>query len=267
MVMQKRLLVDRLLHDSPAARRIHASDHAEAKRQFELAEKTLVRADQMIRGGALGDADTTLNEAMWQIGKARQLVPDPMTRVIEERMRNSQLVDTVGVLRASLARYIERQPAGAHRDEVTARLDRALVLVEEARAFSTAERVQEANGRLDQARLLLLVDLSALLSGETIVYAVRFGSPEEELAWETERNQSFEALIPSAIAQYRPGRDAVNLIDRYVERSRALVGTAKQQAAQKNAAAAVKSVQEATESLQRALRAAGLFVPQQMGSQ
>ena len=88
----------------------------------------------------------------------------------------------------------------------------------------------------------------------------------EEFDFELERHRSFERLVPLAVVQYRPTPEARILVDRYVaqardlrERAQALVGS--------DAMAAIKHLTDGTDSLRRALQAAGLVVPQIMGSQ
>lgn len=260
----KRELVARLLRESPAAKRIAESGDAQAREYYRLAGEALARADAALAAARAADADRELNDAMWQVGKARQRVPDPMSRVIQERMRNATLTENVETLVASFQRRLGAMAPGKSRDEAAARLARADLLVTDARSLKTAERIAESNRRLEDARGLLLQDVNALITGETVVYGTHFESAEDELAFELERNRGYAQLVPIAVAQYRPTRDAMLLIERYVEKSEAMVAVGRQQAGQRNLKSGIRTIQEATDSLQRALRAAGLSVPQTM---
>ena len=72
--------------------------------------------------------------------------------------------------------------------------------------------------------------------------------------------------MPLALLEFRPAAEALVLVERYVaqarelrERGEALVS--------RDPMAAIKSVVDGTDSLRRALQAAGLVVPQTMQSQ
>ena len=119
---------------------------------------------------------------------------------------------------------------------------------------------------IEQALTLLLKDALTRLDGQTLVYDRRFASSREEYAHELQRNRSYEALVPLAVLEYRPSREAQALIDRYVKQSRALRERAESQAATNDHAQAILTLVEGTDGLQRALQASGLTVPQTMGA-
>lgn len=260
----KRELVSRLLRESPLAKRVAESGDAPAREHYAMAEQALARADAALAASRAADADRELNDAMGQIGKARQRVPDPAASANQDRLRNATLSENVDTLVASSQRRVKLMPAGRARDDAADHLARAERLAAEARALRSTSRIADSNRRLEEARGLLLQDMSALITGETVFYTAQFTSAEEELAYELERNRSYAQLVPIAVAQYRPTRDALLLIERYVEKSEAMVALGRQQAGQRKFDTGIRTIQEATDSLQRALRAAGLAVPQTM---
>lgn len=265
---QKRTMVERILRDSPVATRIDGSANADAKRHLAQARELREQADALIAGGRAVAADALLNEAMRQIDRARQLVPDAVTRAIEERARHRQLLESIASLQNSYQLNVERELAAGRKD-ATADSDmaRAVAMVEEAKNLATAERVAEANRTLDAALELMLRDFQVHLGGQVLIYSRTFPQPQDEYAFELERNRSYESLVPIAITEFRPGKDARALIDRYVKQNRALRERAERQAAAKSLKAAVTLLQDGTEVLQRALQAAGLNVPQTLGQQ
>jgi hypothetical protein len=113
----------------------------------------------------------------------------------------------------------------------------------------------------------MLADFQMLLGGQALIYSRAFPQPQDEYPFELERNRSYESLVPLAMTEYRPDKDAQAVIDRYVRENKALQEQAQKQAAARNLKAAVQSLQNGTEALQRALQAAGLVVPQTMGQQ
>ena len=108
LVEQKEALMKRLLSDSPAAQRIEASNNAEAKQYLAGAQESYRKAVLSIRNNNIAGADRHLNEATWLIGKARQHVPDPLTRDVEHRVRYAQMLDSVESLRVSYQRHLQR---------------------------------------------------------------------------------------------------------------------------------------------------------------
>ena len=265
IVEQKITMVDQLLNQSPVAARVLNSQNEQARRHFTSARELVSHARALIAASQLRGADALLNEAIWEISRAQQLVPDPGSQQAGERARYAQLEDSVLALQrtAMIALPLPSSRQGESTERVSAR---ASALVEQAVALARADRYIEANKQLDQALVLLLKDASMRLTGQTIVYDRRFADRREEFDFELERHRSFERLVPLAVVQYRPTPEARVLVDRYVaeardlrERAQALVGS--------DAMAAIKLVTDGTDSLRRALRAAGLVVPQVMDSQ
>lgn len=260
VVKQKEALVRSLIGNSPVAARIGSSQSAEAKQFFATAQDHYNQAALHIQTGDLAKAEQFLNDAMWNIGRARQLVPDPAARQVEEKVRYARLQEGVESLRASYARHVGRlkgQPAGAGGERDLKRIDG---MVEEARTHMNSDKVTEAVRTLERAEKALLQGMNQVL-GTTVEYAQKFDDPAEEFAYELERNRSFVDLVPVAVAELKPGNDAKRLIDRYVEQNRTARDQAQQQAQAKDYGTALKTIRTGTGYLQRALLAAGLVMP------
>lgn len=121
----------------------------------------------------------------------------------------------------------------------------------------------EAAGSVEAAYSRRLSESAAPLAGRTLVYGLDFAGPHEEFAFELERHRSFERLMPLAVARFRPAPEVRAIVDRYTAEARRLRESA-EAAAPREPARAIQQVTEGTEQLRRALRAAGLDVPQTM---
>ena len=264
-VEQKITMVDKVLNQSPVAARVLTSQNEQARRHFTDARELMSHARSLSSSGQLRGADALLNEAIWEISRAQQLVPDPGSQQAGERARYEQLENSVAALQrtALIALPLPNARTGESGERVAAR---AGGLVEQAVAFAKADRYIEANKKLDEALLVLLKDASGRLAGQTIVYDRRFADRAEEFAFELERHRSFERLVPLALLEFRPTPEAQVLVERYVAHARELRGRAEALAA-KDAMAAIKEILEGTDSLRRALQSAGLAVPQTMNSE
>jgi hypothetical protein len=262
---QKFTMLDKLLNQSPVAARVLTSQNEEARRHFTSARELVSHAQALSGSGLLRGADALLNEAIWEVSRAQQLVPDPGTQQASERVRFTQLEDSVAALQRTA--LIALPPANGRQADSTERTTtRASLLVEQAVALARADRYIEANKQLDEALMLLLKDASTRLAGHTIVYDRRFADRREEFDFELARFHSFERLVPLALLEFRPTPEALVLVKRHVaqaqearERAEGLV--------QRDAMAAIRGVTEATDSLRRALEAAGLVVPQTMSAE
>lgn len=257
VVKQKEALVRSLIGASPVASRIAASQSAEAKEFFAKAQDFYNQAVLHIQTGDTAKAEQFLNDAMWNIGKARQMVPDPAARQVEDRVRYARLLEGVESLRGSYARHAARTKAQDAQRELT-RID---ALIEEARTHMNSEKTADAVRTLEQAEKSLLQGTNKILGSTTLQYAEKFDSPAEEFAYEMDRNKSFIDLVPVALAELKPSEDAKRLVERYVEQNRNMRDQAQQQAKSSDFTAALKSIRSGTGFLQRALLAAGLVVP------
>lgn len=266
-VEQKAAMIDKLIFNSPVAARVGGSQNEDARRHFNNARELYTHAKLLTTSGQLRGADLLLNEAIWEIGRAQTIVPDQSTRLASERSRYEQLKGSVDALLRTYQLGITGGAVTLRPDAVGERnVQGAMAAVEQARVAADSGRVIDANRTLEQALALLLKDALTRLQGQTLVYDRRFASSREEYAHELERNRSYESLVPLAIAEYRPSREAQALIDRYVKQSRALRERAESQAAANDHAQAILSLVEGTDNLQRALQASGLTVPQTMGA-
>lgn len=263
LVEQKEALVNRLLEDSPAAQRIAASGNAQAQQFMSAGREHHRSALAALQAQDIRAADGRLNEALWSIGRARQLVPDSMYRVIEYRVRYAQLVASIESLQASYRGHLSHLGRAPDDD---ASWKTVAGLVEEAKSFRVSERLADANRLLLKAERSLLAAFGTVLGTNTLDYTMHFATAAEEFKFELDRYRSFGELVPLAIAELRPAGDALRLIDRYVESGRAARESAQQHAAQREYAAALKIIRGGTAQLERALTAAGLAAPQEAAS-
>lgn len=263
-VAQKIAMMDKVLNQSPVAARVLTSQNEQARRHFTSARELVSHAQALSARGLLRGADALLNEAIWEISRAQQLVPDPGSQQAGERARFAQLEDSLSALQRTTQTALPLP--GARRDESSERVAaQAKTLFEQGVALARADRYIEANRQLDQALVLLLKDASARLAGHTIVYDRRFADRREEFDFEIARHRSFERLVPLALLEFRPAPEALALIHRYVAEARGARERGEAQV-ERDAAGAIKQVTDGTDWLRKALQAAGLVVPQTLDS-
>lgn len=263
-IEQKISMLEKLLGQSSVAARVLASGSEQAQRHLGAARELAVRARSLSAVGELPRADALLNEAIWEIGRAQQLVPDSGVRRVADRARYMQLEDSVAALRRTSE--IGQPAAGPGAEPLAGVVARADVHVQRAVGLAAAERYSEANQELDLALMLLMKEASSRLAGQTLVYGTRFANRREEFDHELERHRSFERLVPLALAELRPAPEAVAVVQRHVARARELRERG-EAVAGRDLAAAIGHVVDGTYALRSALQASGLVVPQTMGGQ
>lgn len=260
-VDSKMRLVKLLLDQSPAVQRIPGSGNAQAKGMLASAQDAYQRAGSEVQGGRPETAVRLLDEALRQIVAASRLVPDPAQIASQERVRYVQLSEAIRSFQA-LYRNIAKRNANNAQTTLAPDLDRIGAMLDKAAGLAAGGSHREANQQLNDAYKIVASMLSKLMVSETVVYTTKFDTPAEEFQYELARNKSFEDLIPVALAQLQPTPETAALSEQYAQQSRQLRDAAQQQAAGGNYGNALKSIQDATGHLQRALRVAGLAVPQ-----
>jgi tetratricopeptide (TPR) repeat protein len=260
IIEQKIAMIDKVLNRSPVAARVLTSQNEQARRHFTSARELMAHAQALAARGQLRGADALLNEAIWEISRAQQLVPDPGSQQAGERARYAQLEDSLAALKRTNLIALP-QAAGRQEDAAERAATRANALIEQGVALARADRYIEANKQLDQALVVLLKDASARLAGHTIVYDRKFTDRRQEFDFELARHASFERLVPLALLEFRPAPEALVLIQRLVAEARVSRERGEAQV-DRDAVVAIKHVTDGTDSLRRALQAAGLVLPQ-----
>lgn len=250
-------LVKLLLAQSPALQRIPHSDSAPAKVKLAEARSLYAKAEAEPAPAA---ALPLLDDALRQIVAAARLVPDAQQLAAQEKRRNAEL-------RAAILSFqtLRRDAAGGQgAPDEAGRLDE---LVARADALSAGADTHQANALLTQAYQIVVSGLNRMLAARTIVYDLKFASPDEEFRHELARNRAYDELVPIALAQAQLAQDTLALAQGYARQGRGARDAAQQQGGAGDVGGAVKTLQDATTHLQRALRVAGVVVPQSPDSQ
>lgn len=257
-VEQRIRLTARLLADSPTAQRIIASGDQGAIGHFDEGRVHQSLAEDRLAQGDLAGARRAVEEALRHIGMARRMVPDARARQAVARLRFEQLYPSVTRLldawrnRAGTA----SDPAMVHANDQA----------DAARAAQLEGRHEDAVRMLADAERQVLAGIQHLLHASTLDYTERPATPAEELKIELARHQSLSELVPIALVDLKPPPEAVALIERYQEASRALRMRATQSAQRGNTIEALAHVRSALLYLERALAAAGVTSPTPTGA-
>lgn len=260
-VKQKLSLVDALLTKSPAMARIASGRNQQAQDKAQQARELYQRAQAAMAKGDNAVADGHLNDALRLMSTASQSVPDPKHTLTEQRAEYADLVQKIEAFQISL-QHFRQQFKHKTQADVAPDIERIRTMVKAATALENAGDLPGASKILVEAHTISVATLNKMVSGETLVYDLRFSSAADEFRYELERHRSYEELIPIAVNTLHPTGEANRLIDRYFEQSERLKVQAEEEAARGEHKNALIAMREAIDYLQKALQSVGIVVPQ-----
>lgn len=258
-VEQRVRLAERLIADLPTAQRIAGSGNAQAIGLLDEGRLHHALASEALQRGDLVVARREVDAALRHVSQARRLVPDAAARQAAAGRRQEQM-------QATLARLIDAWRA--HGGAAVAQdgdFYAAESLISSARGFAEAGRHTDAVFTLELAERHVLAGMNRALHARELDYTQRAATPEQEFKLELLRHEGLSELVPLAVSELGPRADALALIERYGQSSRALHAQALQQFRNGDAAGALVPLRQAMLFLQRALQAAGVAMPQATG--
>ena len=257
--------VEKLIHESAAAKQILESDNTEAK---ALRERALKYLDEARAAEVKGDVDgvaEALNKAKMAIFSGMrlvggQVVKDKREENFEKKYRSlSSLLEAHERIRqehdqSEALSPEERQAA----EEVSVYTQ---VRMKEARTLLEKGNQVEAQNVLNTAYLSLKLSLTKLRDGKTMVRSLNFATKEDEYKYELRRNDTHMMLINTVLKEKRGDPRLGPLMNIPLKAAEKLRGEAEQQAASGDFERAIKTLEDSTKQIIRAIRVGGVFIP------
>jgi hypothetical protein len=246
-----------LVEQSSAARQVDSGGNAEAKQRREKARQLLTDARAALAAGDVAQAHKLVDGAARTMMEAvRMSAPDQITAGKERSDFEARLTSTRALLEAQ-QRIAAEKGAGARNAELMQRIEG---MVAEAQKLATAGNLKEARRMLDQAYGASRAAIGGLRGGDTLVRSLNFASKEEEYAYEIDRNDTHKMLV-QVLLQDKRSASTDAMVERALKTADDLRKQAEQQASRKEFDSGVRSLEESTKELVRAIRAAGVFIP------
>lgn len=257
-VLQKISFARMLATQSKLAYRLSHSADGQAQAMLHHARQDVDASQKSFDEGDMPGAAARVDEALHLLTEAARRLPQQTRH--DYKLQYKELLDAVTTYKDSYDRNYQRMVKARGKDAVGAPLNE-----EQFRYMVSRARADAGRGDFDKASRVLAVAqrritkaLTVLLKGQTLVYEKKFDSPKDEYRYETRRHRSYADLIPQAIKQHQPTQRARELIHQFVDLSGSLQSHAAEQARSGDYQDAVKTMQEATAHLQRALWIAGV---------
>lgn len=246
-----------LVEQSSAARQVDSSGNAEAQARRDRAKALLAEARSSLAGNDVMKAHQLVDLAARSMMEAvRMSAPEQVNAAKLRSDFDARLSSTRALIDAQ-QRIAKEKGAGARNPELVHKIE---AMVADAQGHASAGRLVEAHRVLDQAYGAARASIGGMRGGDTLVRSLNFATKAEEYAYEVDRNDTHRMLV-DVLLQDKRGGPADALIDRSLQAAAQLRRRAEQEAERRDFDAGVRSLEESTRELVRAIRSAGVFIP------
>ena len=248
-----------LIETSSAARQIETSGVAAARERRDNARLIHREATLALRAGDATNATKLLDQAAREmmdgarLAKPEQVLGEKNKRDFESRLESAR------ALLAAQQRITIEKSAGAQAQQATQSIERQ---IGEAQKLAAQGRYDDARPVLDRAYLTARVSIEAMRRGDTLVRSLNFASKREEYEYEIDRNETHRMLIGVLLAERRDASGAMpSGMQALIDKAAGLRVQAEAQARDGDHGGAIKSLEDSTHELVRAIRSGGVYIP------
>jgi hypothetical protein len=214
------------------------------------------RAGEALRAGDLEGANKLLDESSRAMFEGVRLAaPQQVTDAKQRSDYTARLESTRALVDAQ--KRIAAEKGGARAAEPA---KQAEALMAEAEKLVAANQLPEAKLKVDQAYWIVKASIGTLRNGDTLVRSLNFATPLEEYQYEVDRNDTHRMLVDMLLKDKRGGGSDA-MVDQAVASSTTLRKQAEGQAARNDHKTAIKTLEDSTRELVKAIRAAGVYIP------
>lgn len=249
-------LLGKMVNESTTATRITASGNEQAHELLANAREAWQAATAARDAGDINASEQRVKQGLETISAASRMVED-VGRVQQAQVqRYQQLRKRVLSFSEAFQRAVAEKPG----QSVSGFLDLAEVsgLIQEAEALAHKADYVAANQRLAKAADAVELALSQARDKETLVHELKFDSPEDEYAYEIQRNKGYQQLI-DLLKHKRADSDTKLLyVQKMVVENERLCEDAESLFEQGDTQAALRQLEKGTDKLEMALRASGM---------
>lgn len=244
-----------LIESSSAARQIESSGDAAARAKRDTARLVHREAAAAFGAGDLAASARLLDQAAREMMQGARLARPEQVNGEKKKHDFEARLESTRALLAAQQRIVKEKGAGREAQEVARSIEGQL---DEAQKLAAAGRDDEARALLDRAYLTARVSIESLRRGDTLVRSLNFANKREEYDYEIDRNDTHRMLIKVLLADRK---ESAGLMQPFIDKSALLRGEAEARAKGGDHDGAVKTLEDSTRELVRAIRAGGLYIP------
>lgn len=247
-------LLEKLLQGSSLAKRIERSGNSQAEALLATARKSLVQSEEELYAGQYEAAEAAANQGINAVTTASRMVVDRRYEEAGDRERYQQLRKRV----LSFTEAFQRVVIEKQGQDIAGLLDQKKVgeLLLDAEGLVQKGNYAMANQRMTEAADAVEHALSRARDKETLLHELKFDTPVDEYNYEKQRNKSYELLV-DILEKERKGKGLED-VRAAIELNRRRRAEADELVDGGDVVAAIRTLEEGTENLARALRRSGL---------
>ncbi len=249
--------VAKLIESSSAAQQIESSANPEAIARREDARALYQQAVEADQQGDTESTDQLLQQATQTMFEAVRLAGKEEVKGEKTRRDFAARMQSVEALMQAHQRIsVEKQngEAGQFKQEVDLKLQRA-------KSLHDSGQLEPAREVLDEAYVMAKTGIEEMRGGDTLVRSLNFANKEEEYRYELDRNDTHEMLITVLLQDKMENSKPNPMTQDFIDKAKDLRSQAEQQASNSDFEAAIKTLEESTRQLVRAIRGAGIYIP------
>lgn len=257
-VQQQVKFVNKLINISSAAKKVKASEDANVQSLYrasnDLYQKALVYIDDG-NSDAAGESLFYATEMMFRAVKLagkQKVVNDNDRRMFELRLKS------VNALLDALQRVGKIKGATEKTDRVKTAVDAE---IGNAKALMKTGQPFSARKSIDKAYVEIKTAISKLRSGDTLVRSLHFKTKKDEYLYELDRNDTHKMLVTLLLADKMKNPRTKARAKKFLDKAAALRKKAEDYATNGDYEKAVKTCEESTKQIVRAIRSSGFFIP------
>jgi hypothetical protein len=247
-----------LIESSSGAKQIESGAAPAAGAQRERARALHRQAGEALRAGQLEAAARLLDEASRAMFEAVRLASPEQISGPKQRADFDARMESTRALLDAQKRIAAEKNAGPRAGELSQRIES---LMAESNELVRAGRVADGRRTLDQAYLAVKAAIGGMRGGETVVRSLNFATKEEEYRYEIDRNDTHRMLVQVLLKDKRDGAGVDAMVNQSLAAAANLRTQAEQQASRREHDSAVKTLEDSTRELVKAIRGAGVYIP------
>lgn len=247
-----------LIESSSAARQIQSSGIEAAASQRTRARELHARASAALKAGQLESASTLLDDASRAMFDAVRLADANDLVARKQKIDFDARMESTRVLLEAQKRIAAEKGGGPRAGDLAQRVEAEM---RDAQQLAASGRLVDARTKIDGAYLAVKAAIGNLRNGETVVRSLNFASKAEEYTYEIDRNDTHKMLVQMLLKDKRGTASVDAMVDQAVGAAEKLRAKAEDQAARRDHEGAVKTLEESTRELVKAIRAAGVYIP------
>ena len=244
-----------LIESSSGAKQIEASGAAGATSQRAKARELHQRASAALQSGDLETSSKLLDEASRAMFEGVRLAAPQQIGDAKQRTDYQAKLESTRAL-VDAQKRIAAEKGGARAADPARQAE---ALIADAEKLAASNQLAEARAKVDQAYLIAKAAIGNARGGETLVRSLNFATPQEEYHYEVDRNDTHRMLVDMLVKDRRGNVD--QMVNQAVDASGQLRKQAEAEAARNDHKTAIKTLEESTRELVKAIRAAGVYIP------